>query len=69
MAGWALVGSVLSGLRPAAQYMPATMSESYPPHLPSTRTGSTSASRAMPAMPMTAYAVVNARMMKTIGRF
>src|SRR5688572_7495309 len=36
---------------PAAQRMPARMSESRPPHLPSTRTGSTQTFQPNPAMP------------------
>ena len=36
---------------PAAQRMPAWMSESKPPHLPSTRTGRIFTPKAVPAMP------------------
>src|SRR5262245_61183917 len=37
--------------RPAAQRMPARMSLSVPPHLPSTRTGRTNEFQDMPVMP------------------
>ncbi len=37
---------------PAAQAMPSMMSESSPPHLPSTRTGRTFAAQSIPATPM-----------------
>ncbi len=50
-AGLGLAGTPATG-SPAAQRMPAMMSESYPPHLPSTRTGSTRTLRPTLAMPM-----------------
>ena len=46
------VGRHAGTARPAAQRMPAMMSESKPPHLPSTRTGSTRTLRPTLAMPM-----------------
>src|SRR5438270_485394 len=45
-----LVVAPLTGI-PAAHSMPATMSRSPPPHLPSTRTGKSHALQVMPAMP------------------
>ena len=50
-AGFGLAGTPATA-RPAAQRMPAMMSESNPPHLPSTRTGSTRTLRPTLAMPM-----------------
>jgi len=50
LAGWGLSGTPGTG-KPAAHRMPARMSESRPPHLPSTRTGSRRAPQVPPAMP------------------
>ncbi len=50
LAGVALTGTP-GTLPPAAQRMAAAMSLVQPPHLPSTRTGWTFVSHAMPAMP------------------
>ncbi len=58
-------GCVLSGTpstcRPAAQRMPSRMSESVPPHLPSTRTGRICAPQLIPAIPVELF-VLAARM-------
>ena len=50
-AGLGLVGAPATA-RPAAQRMPSATSLSYPPHLPSTRTGKILTPDAMPAIPM-----------------
>ncbi len=50
-AGCGLAGTLLTAM-PPAQSIAATMSESLPPHLPSTRTGSSITSRPTEAMPM-----------------
>jgi len=49
LAGFGFTVGVL--VSPAAQYIAAMMSESVPPHLPSTRTGSTITLRPTLAMP------------------
>src|SRR4051812_17888200 len=49
-AGFVLAGTPDTG-RPAAHIIPARMSESYPPHLPSTRTGRIFDCQLMPATP------------------
>jgi hypothetical protein len=55
-----LIFSTLAGLglngtpetdKPAAQRMPSTMSESYPPHLPKTRTGKIFEFQLIPVIP------------------
>src|SRR3989440_5119829 len=51
LAGYGLLGTPLTGM-PAAHSMPAAMSESRPPHLPSTRTGSSHALQVTPAIPV-----------------
>src|SRR5882762_969327 len=51
LAGYGLFGTPLTGM-PAAHSMPVTMSESRPPHLPSTRTGSSHALQVTPAIPV-----------------
>src|ERR1700730_3171226 len=50
-AGYGLFGTPLTGM-PGAHSMPATMSASRPPHLPSTRTGSSHALQVTPAIPV-----------------
>src|SRR5262245_41023762 len=50
-AGVGLIAAPLVG-RPAAHSIPAMMSESVPPHLPSTRTGRMRVFHASPATPM-----------------
>ena len=61
-----LAGLLLSGTpsmwMPAAQRMPAMMSESTPKHLPSTRTGSTRTPGAVPAMPVLLLAAAPIRL-------
>ena len=49
-AGFGLIGTPDTG-KPAAQYMPSTMSATSAPHLPATRTGSTRPFQLMPATP------------------
>ena len=49
-AGVGLIGAPGTAM-PAAQRMPAMMSLSVPPHLPSTRTGRISVFQPVPAMP------------------
>ena len=51
LAGYGLSGTPLTWM-PAAHSIPTTISESRPPHLPSTRTGSSHAPQVMPAMPV-----------------
>ena len=50
-AGFALAGTPLT-VPPDAQTIASAMSEVYPPHLPSTRTGTTFALNAVPATPV-----------------
>src|SRR6266853_2783864 len=51
LAGYGLSGTPLTWM-PAAHSIPAMMSESRPPHLPSTRTGSSHGLQVRPAIPV-----------------